>query len=57
MKMYGGVYVKIHVYLTSALVGVERSALHSSHFTPRERAPDTHWIGGSMGPRVGLDDI
>jgi len=23
--------------------------------TPRERAPSTHWVGGSMGPRAGLD--
>jgi hypothetical protein len=26
-------------------------------FTPRERAPGTHWIGGWMGPRTGLDDM
>jgi hypothetical protein len=24
-------------------------------FTPGERAPDTHWIRGWVGPRVGLD--
>jgi hypothetical protein len=24
-------------------------------FTPRERTPGTHWIGGWVGPRVGLD--
>jgi hypothetical protein len=23
------------------------------HFTPRERAPDTHWIGGKVDPRAG----
>jgi hypothetical protein len=22
---------------------------------PRERTPGTHWIGGWMGPRAGLD--
>jgi hypothetical protein len=22
---------------------------------PRERAPSTHWIGGWVGPRAGLD--
>jgi hypothetical protein len=22
---------------------------------PRERAPDTHWIGGWVGPRAGQD--
>jgi hypothetical protein len=25
-------------------------------FTPGERAPGTHWIGGWVGPRAGLDD-
>jgi hypothetical protein len=24
---------------------------------PRERAPGTHWIGGWVNPRVGLDDV
>jgi hypothetical protein len=28
-----------------------------SHFTPRERAPDTHWIGDLVGPRAGLDAV
>jgi hypothetical protein len=23
----------------------------------RERAPNTHWIGGSVGPRAGLDTV
>jgi hypothetical protein len=36
--------------LTSALDGFEWSASCPSHFTPRERAPDTHWIGGWVGP-------
>jgi hypothetical protein len=27
------------------------------HFTPRERAPGTHWIGSWMGPRAGLDTV
>jgi hypothetical protein len=30
--------------------------LHAlGRFTPRERAPGTHWIGGWVGPRAGLD--
>jgi hypothetical protein len=41
--------------LTSALDGGEWSALHPGHFTPRERAPGTHWIGGWVGPRAVLD--
>jgi hypothetical protein len=24
---------------------------------PGERAPGTHWIGGSVDPRAGLDDM
>jgi hypothetical protein len=24
---------------------------------PRERTPDTHWIGGWVDPRAGLDDV
>jgi hypothetical protein len=36
--------------LTSALDGGEWSASRSGRFTPRERAPGTHWIGGWVGP-------
>jgi hypothetical protein len=42
-------------FLTSALDGGEWSASLPGRFTPGERAPDTHWIGGCMGP--GLDAI
>jgi hypothetical protein len=49
------VEVQIHV-LTSALVGGEWLASRPGRFTPEERSPDTHWIGGLMGPRAGLDD-
>jgi hypothetical protein len=32
--------------------------LHASvALPPRERAPGTHWIGGWMGPRAGLDTV
>jgi hypothetical protein len=43
--------------LTSALVGGEWSASCSGLFTPRERAPGTHWIGGWVGPRAVLDAV
>jgi hypothetical protein len=52
-----GVDVLIHVLMTSALVGVERSASRPSRFNPGERAPGTHYIGSSVIPRAGLDDI
>jgi hypothetical protein len=35
--------------LTPALDGGEWSASRTGHFTPRERAPGTHWIGGWGG--------
>jgi hypothetical protein len=38
MKVYGGVDVQIHVFLTSALVGGEWSASRFGRFTPAERA-------------------
>jgi hypothetical protein len=45
------------IFLTSALDGGEWSASLPGHFTPRERAPGTHWIGGWMGSRAGLDAV
>jgi hypothetical protein len=27
------------------------------HFTPRERVPGIHWIGGWVGFRAGLDKV
>jgi hypothetical protein len=57
MKAYGGVDVYIHIFLISALVGGEWSPSRPGLFTPGERAPCTHWIGGWVGPRAGLDDV
>jgi hypothetical protein len=39
--------------LPSALDGGEWSASHPDRFTPRERAPGTHWLGGW----VALDTV
>jgi len=33
----------------------EWSALYLSHFTPKEGALGTHWIGSLVGPRASLD--
>jgi hypothetical protein len=52
MQAYGGVDVCVHVFFTSALVGGDWSASRPGRFTP-----GTHWIGGWMGPRAGLDDL
>jgi hypothetical protein len=57
MKAYGGMDVQIHIFLTSALTGGEWSDSCPSRFTPRERAPGTHWIGGWVDSRAGLDDV
>jgi hypothetical protein len=57
MKAYKGVDIYIHIFLTSALVGTEWSASRPRSFTSGERAPGTHWIGGWVDPRVGLDDV
>jgi hypothetical protein len=56
MKAYGGVKIEIHIFLTLALAGGEWSALRPGRFTPGERAPGTHWIGGWVDTRVGLHD-
>jgi hypothetical protein len=49
-------YSSTHSF-TSALDGGEWSALRPGRFTPREWAPGTHWIGGWVGPRAGLDAV
>jgi hypothetical protein len=42
-------------FLTSALEKGDWSASHLCRFIPGKRAPGTHWIGGWVGPRAGLD--
>jgi hypothetical protein len=58
MKTYwGSGCIAPRILSTSALDGCERSALRPGRFTPRERVPGTHWIGGWVGPRAGLDAV
>jgi hypothetical protein len=52
MKAYGGVNVYTYIFLTSALFRGEWSVSLPGRFTPC-----THWIGGCVGPRAGLDDV
>jgi len=54
---YWGVEVYLHRFLTSALDGGKWSALRPGHFTPGVKAPGTHWIGGWVGARSGLDAV
>jgi hypothetical protein len=57
MLAYGRVDVLNHIFLTSALVGGEWSASRHGRFNPSEKAPCTHWIGGRVDPRAGLDAV
>jgi hypothetical protein len=57
LKAYWGSGVQLHALLNSALDGGEWSASRHSRFIPREGAPGTHWIGGWVGPRAGLDAV
>jgi hypothetical protein len=43
--------------LASALYAGEWSASRPGRFTPRERAPDTQWIGGWVVPRAVPDAV
>jgi hypothetical protein len=53
MKTHGGA----PPFLTSALGGSEWAASCPSCFTSGERASDTHWIGGWVGPRASLNAV
>jgi hypothetical protein len=44
-------------FLDLVLVGGEWSASRPDRFTPGKTVPVTHWIGGWVGPRTGLDDV
>jgi hypothetical protein len=57
MKANERVDVLIHILLTSTLAGGEWSASRPCRFTPEERASGTHWIGGWVSLRAGVDDV
>jgi hypothetical protein len=50
--MYEGMEVKLHMFLNSALDGDKWSDLRVDRFTL-----GSHWIGGWVGPRAGLDAV
>jgi hypothetical protein len=52
MKTYGGVDVKTHGFLTSAIIGGEWSAS-----PPGRVNPATQWVGVLMGSEASLDDM
>jgi hypothetical protein len=49
-------YSSTHSF-TSALDTGEWSASRLGHFTPRKRTPGTHWLGGWVSHRAGLDAV
>jgi hypothetical protein len=57
MKAYGRVDVEVHINLTSAVAGGEWSGSRPGRLTHGERALGTHWTGGWVDPRAGLDDV
>jgi hypothetical protein len=44
-------------FLTSKIYGGNWLASRPCRFIPRERAPYSHWIGGPVGPRAGLEAL
>jgi hypothetical protein len=44
-------------YWVSGCIDPHFLDLGPGRFTPRERAPGTHWIGGWVDPRASLDDV
>jgi hypothetical protein len=49
MKVYWGVEVYLHAFSTSTLDGSGWTVLRTGHFTPKERAPDTHTLDRRLG--------
>jgi hypothetical protein len=52
MKVYTGVHIYLHTFLNSILIGGEWSTSRLCRLTP-----GTHFIGGWVDPRAGLDDM
>jgi len=50
--MYEELVVEFHAFLAFALDGGKWSRTCFIHFTPREGAPSTHWIGGWVGQKL-----
>ena len=50
----GKVEVYLHSFLISALDGGERSTSGTFRFTPGERTPAIHYLGGRVGPRANV---
>jgi hypothetical protein len=55
VKAHGGVEVQLHWLLNLAQDRGEWEDTCPGHFTPRERAIFTHWIGGWASPSTSWD--
>jgi hypothetical protein len=55
MNTYAGVDIYSHIFLISALAGGENSASRPGRFTSRKEPAVTHWIGGRVDTKGGLD--
>jgi hypothetical protein len=44
-------------FFTSSLDGSEWLASRPGRFTPKETAPDIHWVGGLAVPRDSLEAV
>lgn len=49
--------VHFHPYSTPAVDRVQLATSRSERFTPREDAPDTHWVRGWVGPRFAPNAV
>jgi hypothetical protein len=57
MKAYWVMEVQLHIFLTLTVDGGEWSASRPGRFTPREKPPGIHWVGGWVGPRASFDAV
>jgi len=56
METYWWVEVYIHAFFDLDTMWRWVVASRPDRFTPKERAPGTHWIGAWVGPRAGIEE-
>jgi len=55
IKTCEGMVMYLRSFVTVVLDGGELSVSCFGRFTPEERSPGTHWIGGWVGLSAGVD--